>query len=68
MGNYQNTISQSGFEAMPEQKYYNLYTGTVGIKGDATNADGTAGFYGDYTLFITASVQWSYCRRVCFFT
>ena len=59
MGNYQNTISQSGFEAMPEQKYYNLYTGTVGIKGDATNADGTAGFYGDYAVFVASSVPWA---------
>ncbi len=49
MGNLNNIVSQSGFSTstMPEAKYYNKYTGTLGIKGDATNADGTVDFYGD---------------------
>ncbi len=61
MGNFNNKIGGSGFSTMPERKYYNLYTGTTGIKGDSTNADGTAGFYGDYKYFTYASYPWFRC-------
>ncbi len=58
MGNFNNVLPASRFNSMPERKYYNLYTGTIGIKGDAINADGTAGFYGDYQIFVTSSQPW----------
>ena len=60
MGIYETQLAQSGFtsEAMPEAKYYNKYTGTTGIKGDATNADGTSGFYGDFKTFVSSSIPW----------
>ncbi len=60
MGNFNSVVSQSGFTTMPEAKYYNKYTGTTGIKGDATNADGTAGFYGDFQYFVNSSNPWFY--------
>ncbi len=62
MGNLNNSVSQSGFSTstMPERKYYNLYTSGTGIKGDATNADGTAGFYGDFQTFSNSSYPWFY--------
>ncbi len=59
MGNFNNIVGSSGFNSMPERKYYNLYTSSTGIKGDATNADGTAGFYGDYQAFAVSSYPWS---------
>ncbi len=59
MGNYNNEVGSSGFSPMPDAKYYNKYTGTTGIKGDATNADGTAEFYGDYQRFVSSTSPWS---------
>ncbi len=61
MGNFNNIVGSSGFNSMPERKYYNLYTGTTGIKGDATNADGTAGFYGDGQVLVYSSYPWTVC-------
>ncbi len=61
MGNLNGNFSQSGFSTIPEAKYYNKYTITAGIKGDATNADGTTGFYGDYQGFVSSSNSW-FCR------
>lgn len=59
MGNYNNTISSSGFSSMPDSKYYDLYTSSTGIKGDATNADlNMGGWYYNYDDFITASGPW----------
>lgn len=47
MGNANNLIAAASFSSMPARRYYNLYTGELGIKGDATNIDGTNGFYND---------------------
>ncbi len=58
MGNLNDSVSSSGFSTMPEAKYYNKYTGTTGIKGDATNTEGTNGFYGDYQTFVSSSYPW----------
>ncbi len=58
MGNFNNGLKDSGFSQMPERGYYNLYTSSTGIKGDATNADGTAGFYGDDKVFAPSSFPW----------
>ncbi len=57
----ESDLTKSGFEsnlAGIDKKYYNLYTGTTGIKGDATNADGTAGFYRDFQSFVSSSNPW----------
>jgi hypothetical protein len=59
MGNLNNSISNSGFISMPELKYYDLYLTTNGIKGDATNADGTNGWYGDRRDSLHSSFPWS---------
>ncbi len=61
MGSLNNSVYNSGFNPMPERKYYNLYTSSAGIKGDATNADGTAGFYGDYQKFVNSTYPWFDC-------
>ena len=58
MGNFGNLVSNSLFTAMPASRYYNLYTTKDGIKGDATNVDGTQGFYGDYQKFVDNSMPW----------
>ncbi|MEG1495135.1 MAG: hypothetical protein RR406_02380, partial [Bacilli bacterium] len=63
--------SNSGFKGMytdgtmnitgldfPNNKYYDLYTGDSGLKGDATNADGTQNWYGDYSYFVDADHPW----------
>ncbi len=59
MGNLNNIVYQAGFNPMPEAKYYNKYTTTAtSIKGDAINADGTVGFYGDYQVFADSTYPW----------
>ncbi len=60
MGNYNKEVGDSGFtsDTMPEAKYYNLYTTTTGIKGDATNVDGTNGFYTDSQSFVSSGHSW----------
>ncbi len=58
MGNYNQILSESGAGAMPEARYYNLYTGITGIRGDATNTDGTFGFYGDSGVFVNDTSPW----------
>jgi len=58
MGNYNGTISSSGFSSLPSLKNYNKYTGSIGFKGDATNADGTNGWYGDYAYFVSSGTPW----------
>lgn len=56
MGNYNNMIPSSGFETLPALKYYNKYTqNNISIKGDAINADGTAGFYNDANIFFDSA-------------
>ncbi len=58
MGNYNSVLGSSGFATLPDAKYYDLYTSTTGYHGDATNADGTNGWYDDYTNFITDVQPW----------
>ncbi len=60
MSNYKNILASSGFTEMPSAKYYDLYTTTVGLKGDATNMEGTLGFYKDYSLFVNEKYPWFY--------
>ncbi len=38
--------------------YNDLYKNGTGVKGDAINLDGTAGFYGDTSNFVTSSYPW----------
>ena len=58
MGNYNDIISQSGFVTLPSLKYYNKYNqNNVSIKGDAINADGTAGFYNDASVFFDSVAE-----------
>lgn len=58
MANYNNTIGSSGFNSIPSRKYYNLYTESKGIKGDATNSASAAGFYGYTQTFPTPTIPW----------
>lgn len=60
MGNYNNTIGSSAFASMPSSQYYNLYTISTGVKGDATTAtaDGTENWYSDLASFINAGNPW----------
>ncbi len=50
----------SGFIKFPDKKYLNLYSdiNSIGIKGDAINADGTMGFYGRPSSFATGTLTW----------
>lgn len=50
--------STSDFIVFHSQRYYTLYINETSIKGDAINADGTAGFYNDGMSFITISTPW----------
>ena len=61
MGNYNNTLEESGFNKMPESKYYDLYT-----TEDASTAcnsgicygqalSETAGWYTDIAHFLNSS-------------
>ncbi len=59
MGNSNNEISNAGFSSMPARKYYNLYIEKTGIKGDATNADGTQYFYRDRDVLVNYSIPWA---------
>lgn len=56
MGNYNNLISNSDFINMPESKYYNLYTSSTTITGDATTE--TSGWYSDSASLISATAPW----------
>ncbi|MEG2448084.1 MAG: hypothetical protein RSB45_03390 [Bacilli bacterium] len=58
MGTYNKTISASGFSVLPDIKYYENYTSSTGIKGDATNADGTNGWYQDINGFVNSTSPW----------
>ena len=55
MGNYNKTISSSGFSSLPDEKYYNNYTTTT-YQGHALTE--TAGWYSDYSNFIGFSYPW----------
>ena len=71
MGNYNDTISDSGFSSMPEAKYYDKYTGTDSNSdftkyhlGDATKETVRAksgrrnAWYGDDSYSVYSSVPW----------
>ena len=68
MGNYNDTISSSGFSSMPDKKYYNKYTSSTGKMGDATmetlktsgTYGGGDGWYSDFTKFPPTNGQWFY--------
>lgn len=56
MANYNNLPLESGLTSMPGNRYYNLYTGTTGIKGDATNSDGTSFINDTNSWFVRSSL------------
>ncbi|MDY2893130.1 MAG: prepilin-type N-terminal cleavage/methylation domain-containing protein [Candidatus Faecisoma sp.] len=56
MGNYNDTISNTGFSSMPAAKYYDKYTSSTGKTGDATTE--TSGWYGDQAIFPNSSNSW----------
>ena len=71
MGNYNDTISDSGFSSMPEAKYYDKYTGTDSESdftkyhlGDATKETVRAksgrrnAWYGDDSYSVYSSSPW----------
>ncbi|MEG2283544.1 MAG: hypothetical protein RSB99_02825, partial [Bacilli bacterium] len=58
MGVYNQTIRNSGFSTLPEAKYYDNYTTSTGLKGDATNADGTQSWYNDNFYFVDDGSPW----------
>jgi uncharacterized protein (TIGR02145 family) len=58
MGVFGNGTGSSGFGTMPDAKYYDRYLITTGVKGDATNADGTQGWYSDHFRFPSESGMW----------
>ncbi|MEG2322388.1 MAG: hypothetical protein RSB71_02750 [Bacilli bacterium] len=58
MGNFNKTIGNSGFSGMPAAKYFDLYTISTSINGDATNAENTNGFYGDDANFTNVDKPW----------
>ena len=56
MGNYNDILGGSAFGKMPDSKYYDKYTGNVGINGDATSE--TSGWYSDSSTFPSSSGSW----------
>jgi len=62
MGNLNNTAGSSGFTMSNiESKYIDIYTGTsvsASILGDALGE--TAGWYSDYTTFVSSTGPWFY--------
>ena len=55
MGMYNKTIDYSGFDNLPDPKYYNNYTGTSYIGHALTE---TADWYGDDMYFVNSSNYW----------
>ncbi len=55
MGVYNKTIKYSGFSSLPDEKYYNNYTGTS-YTGHALTE--TAGWYRNSAYFVKASGPW----------
>ena len=55
MGVYSNTIRYSGFSGLPDDKYYNNYSGTS-YTGHALTE--TAGWYSGYASFVDADGPW----------
>ena len=64
MGNYNDTIGSSGFESMPESKYYNKYTSSdiyTACNGSECLSHGlseTTGWYDDQK--VAANAAWIY--------
>ncbi|MDD4036326.1 MAG: hypothetical protein PHS45_03270 [Bacilli bacterium] len=63
MGNYDNTIGDSGFTSLPNEKYYDKYTGNAETicsnekcKGHALSE--TSGWYNDYELYVDSTLPW----------
>ncbi|MEG2564459.1 MAG: hypothetical protein RSA48_03450, partial [Bacilli bacterium] len=57
-GMYEDGTMNTTGQDFPNAKYYDLYTETTGIKGDATNADKTQGWYQDFAKFIASGRPW----------
>ena len=55
MGVYNNAKSSSGFNSLPDEKYYNNYTGSS-YTGHALTE--TAGWYSDYARFVNSGDPW----------
>ena len=55
MGVYNKTIAISGFSSLPDEKYYNNYTGTSYIGHALTE---TASWYSGNNIFVNSSSSW----------
>ena len=55
MGVYNNTISNSGFSSLPDEKYYNNYT-VMGYSGHALTE--TQEWYWDAALYVESGYPW----------
>ena len=64
MGNYNDVIGNSGFDTMPETKYYNKYTSDnplTACNGNECISHGlseTAGWYNDYQTMVSETSPW----------
>ena len=64
MGNYNNTIGNSGFTTLPDSKYYDDYTSTnllTACNGGICYGHGlseVSHWYGDYAYFVNGSLPW----------
>ena len=64
MANYNDMVANSGFESMPEAKYYNKYTSnniSTACNGSVCLSHGlseTAGWYGDSQTTVSEEYQW----------
>ena len=71
MGNYNNTLSSSGFSTFPVSKYYDLYTTTSSLTacnggvcyGHALSE--TKSWYSDYAIFVSSDYPWFYRGGYC---
>lgn len=59
MGNYKNIISKSGFDKMPEKKYYDMYEEKDLKKLDSDHAlDKTRGWFNDLHNYVNEDLPW----------
>ncbi len=63
MGNYNNTIGNSGFSTLPDSKYYDTYSITSNNSCTIATCGGhalfeTAGWYSDNARFVSSSDPW----------
>ena len=71
MGNYNNTIGNSGFTTLPDSKYYDVYSSNIFTGTSTTNINfctlatcgghalnETAGWYSDSSRFVYSSSAW----------